>query len=187
VSGVARLGTRLPTERGLTALGGAATVLTLVVLLVVAACSSDPSRTPSPSSTSQGPTTTASSTPTRTASSGDPFDVTVGDCIDESTGEGELTTVPVVDCAAPHLGEAYASVRMTGGATFPGLDAVAEAAQGCGEPFQEFVGRPLAGSTLRVTYLHPTEQSWQAGDREILCVVSDPAGPVTGSLEGATR
>ena len=76
---------------------------------------------------------------------------------------------------------------MDDAATFPGLDAVAAAAQGCAEPFQEFVGRPLTGSALRVTYLHPTEQSWRAGDREILCVVSDPAGPVTGTLEGATR
>ncbi|GAB4065639.1 hypothetical protein GCM10028777_15800 [Angustibacter speluncae] len=182
---VSRRRTRLPTERGLTALGGVATVLTLVALLVVAACSSTPSRTPPATSSTSVPTASASAT--RTPGQVDPFEVVVGDCIDEATGEGELTEVPVVDCATPHLGEAYAVVRMEDRATFPGLDAVAVAAQGCGAPFEEFVGRPLAGSALRVTYLHPTEDSWRAGDREILCVVSDPAGPVTGTLEGASR
>lgn len=182
VSGVvSRRRTRLPTERGLTALGAVATVLTLVVLLVVAACSSTPSRTPPRTSPPTAPTATAAPT------SVNPFGVVVGDCIDEVTGAGELTSVPVVDCGAPHLGEAYAFVRMRGGAAFPGLDAVAVAARRCEEPFQEFVGRPLAGSALRVTYLHPTDRSWRAGDREILCVVSDPTGPVTGTLEGAAR
>ncbi len=183
---MSRRGTRLPTERGLTALGGVATVLTLITLLVVAACSSTP-RTPPVTPSTTAPSASATSSATRSASAVDPFDVSVGDCIDEATGQGELTSVPVVDCSTPHLGEAYASVRMSGGSAFPGLDAVGEAAQGCEAPFLEFVGRPLAGSTLRVTYLHPTEESWRAGDREILCVVSDPAGPVTGTLEGATR
>lgn len=182
---MSRRGARLPTERGLTALGGLATVVTLVALLVVAACSSTSPRTPPGTSSTTVPT--ATSTGTRTSTSVDPFDVVVGECIDEATGEGELTSVPVVDCTAPHLGEAYAVVRMDDAPTFPGLDAVATAAQGCAEPFEEFVGRPLDRSALRVTYLHPTERSWRAGDREILCVVSDPAGPVTGTLEGATR
>ena len=133
-----------------------------------------------------GPPAAAPDTST-TATSADAFAVGVGDCVDATTGSGEVTGVPVVSCDEPHVGEAYAEVRMTGSGSFPGEDAVVESARGCEAPFERFVGVSLAGSQLQVTYFHPTPESWRMGDREILCIVSDPAGPVVGSLRGAAR
>ena len=40
---------------------------------------------------------------------------------------------------------------------------------------------------LEVTYFHPTADPWESGDREILCIVSDPAVEVLESLEDADR
>lgn len=152
--------------------GGARALVALAVLLL-AACDVDPSPTePDPAPTS---------------SSVDAFEIGVGDCVDTTTGSGEITEVPVVPCSRPHVGEAYESVTMPGDGVFPGDQAVVEAARGCEEPFEEFVGVALAVSQLMVTYFHPTAQSWDTGDREILCIVSDPVGLVTGTLQDAGR
>ena len=57
----------------------------------------------------------------------------------------------------------------------------------CLGAFEGFVGLPYEQFALEVTWLEPTAESWDAGDRELLCIVADPAGGVTGSLEGAAR
>jgi hypothetical protein len=49
------------------------------------------------------------------------------------------------------------------------------------------VGMSYDQSALEVTWLEPTEESWEAGDRELVCLITDPAGQTTGSLEGANR
>ena len=153
--------------------GGARALVATAVLVLLTGCSADPSRG------AEGTSTTTTSV--------DPFEISVGDCVDTTAGSGEVTEVPVVPCSRPHVGEAYERLLMTGEGSFPGDEAVVEAARGCEEPFLEFVGVALAGSQLQVTYFHPTEQSWTTGDREILCIVSDPSGPVTGSLRNANR
>ncbi len=152
--------------------GGARALVALAVLLLTA-CSVDPTPT--------------DPDPAPTLPSVDAFEIGVGDCVNTTTGSGEITEVPVVPCSRPHVGEAYESVTMPGEGTFPGDQAVVEAARGCEEPFEEFVGVELAFSQLMVTYFHPTAQSWATGDREILCIVSDPTGLVTRSLQGANR
>jgi hypothetical protein len=154
--------------------GAARAAGALALLLLAAGCSDAPE---------PGPTASASPT----SSSADPFDVDVGDCVDSTSGSGEVTQIPVVPCAEPHVGEAYAAVQMPDAEQFPGDDAVVGSARGCEEPFEEFVGTALLGSQLRVTYFHPTAESWAKGDREILCIVSDPVGPVRGTLRGASR
>ena len=57
----------------------------------------------------------------------------------------------------------------------------------CLPAFQAFVGLAYQDSVLEVSYLAPTQDSWDAGDRELLCLIYDPSGDVTGSLAGANR
>lgn len=117
----------------------------------------------------------------------DVFTIAVGDCLNDGDVEGEVSSVPTVDCAEPHDSEAYASIIMDDG-DFPGDQAVDDqAVAGCTSEFNTFVGLDYDSSTLNFSYYYPTEQSWSQGDREILCLIYDPAGQVTGSLAGAAK
>jgi hypothetical protein len=119
--------------------------------------------------------------------SADVFTIKVGDCLNDGAVEGEVSTVPIVDCSEPHDSEAFASIAMTDG-EFPGDDAVkTQAESGCTAQFNTFVGADYSTSVLDYSYYYPTADSWAQGDREILCLVLDPAGQTTGSLKGAAR
>lgn len=117
----------------------------------------------------------------------DPFALQVGDCLDDATAEGEVQSVPTVPCEQPHDSEIYSS-HLLGESSYPGTDAVIQQADAlCLDAFVRFVGEPYLDSRFDFSYYYPTEQSWAGGDREVLCVIYDPEGPVTGSLAGVTE
>jgi Septum formation len=96
----------------------------------------------------------------------------VGTCLD-TNGEP-------VDCATAHDSELYAVVELPDG-PWPGqkaLDAASE--QPCVDHFAGYVGVAYDQSTLDSAPLPPDEESWGAGDRQVWCLVVDPAGPLTG-------
>lgn len=116
-------------------------------------------------------------------------DADEGTCVDldEAEGRSQVTTVA---CATPHDAELYEVSTVDGGADapFPGGQALtAQADRDCGNQFAPYVGRTYDESALDVVYLVPTPQTWSIGDRSILCLVEDPEGPLTGSVEGADR
>lgn len=114
----------------------------------------------------------------------------VGQCITDETPEGEqVASVPVVDCGEPHVGEIYALPQLPDG-EFPGDDSVTASAQTfcAGPEFQNFVGVPFEQTTLGVNFLIPSTETWEEGDREIVCIVGNAdQSPATGSLRGAGR
>ena len=117
----------------------------------------------------------------------DVFTVKVGDCLNDGNVEGEVSSVKAVDCTEPHDSEAFKSIAMDDG-DFPGDAAVTEAGDGgCTTAFAAFVGLDYDSSALDFSYYFPTEGSWGEGDREILCLIVDPNGKTTGSLEGAAK
>jgi len=129
----------------------------------------------------------ASGTPTAANPDADVFSIKVGDCLNDATASGTVTTAPIVPCSKPHDSEAFKSIKMTDG-DFPGEDAVkAQADQGCGDAFPDFVGIPFNDSKLDISYYYPTTDSWANGDREILCTVYDDGVKTTGTLKGAKR
>lgn len=119
----------------------------------------------------------------------DIFALQVGDCLTEAafTG-GETDVAPVVPCEQPHPYEVYHEFELEDG-EFPGTDAIeGPATEQCSAAFTEFVGLPFEESTLKITWFEPTQESWDsADDRLVQCIVTDPAGDVEGSLEGAGR
>jgi hypothetical protein len=122
---------------------------------------------------------------TATSEAADVFSIRVGDCLDDGRSATEVDTVPTVPCTGPHDSEVYASVELSDG-DYPGQDAIfARADEQCLVEFEVFLGESWTVSPYDFSYYHPTEKSWNDGDREILCVIYDPAGPVTGSLAGA--
>jgi hypothetical protein len=108
----------------------------------------------------------------------DPFSIRVGDCIADELAEGEVLRIPVVDCADPHVAEAYHSEDLPDG-EYPGLEKVKqEAVKACLAQFEPFAGISYDTSErLDFAWYYPTEGSWSTGDREILCLLVqiDPA------------
>lgn len=116
----------------------------------------------------------------------DAFALQVGDCLNDATATGEVQTVPTVPCDEPHDSEIYAAGQL-GESPYPGVDVVIGKAEAiCLPAFEQFVGEPYLDSRFDFSYYYPTELSWANGDREVLCVIYDPEGPVTGSLAGVT-
>ena len=117
----------------------------------------------------------------------DVFDLDVGDCLADFQDATELDTIEASPCSEPHSDEIFASGSIPDG-TFPGMEIVEATAQNlCIAQFDEFVGISYEDSVLDVGFLTPTEQSWNDGDRAVLCTVYDPAEEISGSLRGAQR
>ena len=116
----------------------------------------------------------------------DAFTIKVGDCLnDSSITEEEVTTIPLVTCDKQHDTEVVSSILVEDG-DYPGDDAIrVRADEECIAAFEDYVGFTYADSLYDYGYYLPTEESWAGGDREILCTVWDPAGPINGTLEGA--
>jgi hypothetical protein len=132
----------------------------------------------------------ASGTPTAANDNADVFSIKVGDCLNDATASGTVTTAPIVPCTQPHDSEAYKSITIPGGtaAAFPGEDAVkAQADQGCADAFPAFIGIKYDDSNLSISYYFPTSDSWKNGDRAILCTVYDDGKKTTGTLKNAQR
>lgn len=140
--------------------------------------------------TESRPTDSATKSPdsgTGTSTKTDVFTIKVGDCLNDADVGTTVTDVPTIACSEPHDSEAFSSFLMADG-IFPGADAVATQAEtGCTTDFAKFVGIALDQSELSYSYYFPTVESWKNGDREIVCLVTDPAGRTSGTLQGAAR
>jgi hypothetical protein len=105
-------------------------------------------------------------------------ELTVGDCLRFSGA---------VPCSEPHTEEVFATVTLPEG-DFPGMPAIlAQAEEFCFAEFEGFVGLSYEDSVLEMGLYPPEEEIWLAGDRLLVCVVSDPAGDTTGTLADANR
>ncbi|SEE63988.1 DUF4190 domain-containing protein [Ruania alba] len=103
--------------------------------------------------------------------------VAVGNCI-EFLPPGQIVgEVRLVPCEQQHIAQAISSHPLTG--DFPGTDAVAEQAlEACAPAVSE-----LASSTpLTPWYLAPSEEAWNQGVTEVLCVARGGSGPFEGDL-----
>ena len=122
------------------------------------------------------------------ATDADAFSIRVGDCLETMDWGAEgFSTVPVIPCAEAHESEVYASFDLPDG-DYPGDESVAtQADEYCYGEFSGFVGVAWEDSAFDYGYLSPSPESWEQGDREVLCMIMDPAGLTTGSLSGAGR
>jgi hypothetical protein len=113
----------------------------------------------------------------------------VGDCFNEATEDvGEVEDVGAVPCAEPHDFEVFFAFDMTE-SDYPGQDEAFNIGQErCIEEFEGFVGIPYDESVLDIFVLAPTQESWDRGDREILCsVYALDESKLTGSMEGTAE
>lgn len=119
--------------------------------------------------------------------SADVLALDIGVCFDDPDAFDlvESSDVPVVDCATPHDNEVYANVDLTGDA-YPGPDEVANRAdQICVDAFDAYIGAPYETSIYEFSWFVPSEESWDAGDREVICFAYDLSlEKITGSING---
>jgi hypothetical protein len=118
------------------------------------------------------------------------YDLEVGDCGDWPEDSDAYLTVTVHPCDTPHDFEVYLVGDMPDGpnAVWPGENAVVDFSdEACLAAFQGFVGISWEASPdLTYSYLYPSEDSWDTGDREILCTISSVDGTrMTGTREGS--
>jgi Septum formation len=116
------------------------------------------------------------------------FQLEDGDCLtSDPSVQGEVSEVPKVDCEDPHFSEVFHTYTIDANTLPSAGDMEGIVEDQCLAEFETFVGMPYTESALEVTWLEPTPESWERGDRELVCMITDPAGQTTGSLEGANR
>ncbi|MGH8925819.1 MAG: septum formation family protein [Acidimicrobiia bacterium] len=117
------------------------------------------------------------------------FSLAVGTCFDDQA-DGEISSVPEVDCSEPHDNEVFALIDYTETDTYPGTDQMSEISEDlCVAQFEGYVGLDYQSSALEVFPIYPTEESWtDEDDREIICALYNvDLSKLTGSMEGAAR
>gem|GEM_PF-634029 len=113
----------------------------------------------------------------------------VGECFNDTerilTSDEAVTDVPRENCTLEHDNEVIASIELTQD-KFPGDEAVATmGTERCLPKFEEFIGVSAEeAGTLAYDSFEPSVESWELGDREILCFVYDTAAPSVYSLKG---
>jgi hypothetical protein len=110
----------------------------------------------------------------------------VGECFDDASGEED--EVLRRSCTEPHDGEITADVMMAAG-PYPGDRQAGRTAQTrCDIEFGTYIGRPADGSELESSFWHPTEESWDEGDRLVVCAAYGPGGDqLTSTVKGSKR
>jgi len=110
----------------------------------------------------------------------DAFSLRMGDCyndtqeVQEATDSIEVESVPVVPCSEPHDNEIFQLIDLSI-PNYPGDNEMNELArEECLPYFEGFVGLSYLESSLDITYLSPSLESWNTlNDREVVCVVYD--------------
>lgn len=122
-----------------------------------------------------------------------PNDLSVGKCIDQlSTSSGTVGGLDTIDCTKPHAAEVYAMFDWSGSESndqYPGDAAMSNAAEtGCKGPFQSYVGSTIDVTTLGVSWLLPTSDSWKQSDRKFICLASGPDDTrLDSSVKGSNK
>ena len=116
-------------------------------------------------------------------------DLEVGDCVELDTDALELSALPLVECDEPHQGEVFLVDELfERGGEFPGTESISRRIEDTcgGDAFEDYVGVPYLESQYELYYAAPSPQTWDAGDRTVVCFVIRPdGGTLDESVEGS--
>jgi len=114
-------------------------------------------------------------------------DLRAGQCLDRPETATAIEEVEVVPCDDPHDLEVFALVELPDG-PYPGDSGRSQVAQeACADRFAAYVGVEPSASARSTGFLVPTEQGWDEGDREVVCLLYDPDERLTGSMRASQR
>ncbi len=98
----------------------------------------------------------------------------VGDCVRlVQDPDSYQQYLDVADCAAAHHGEVVLAQAdfFAAWRSFPSEEQIVVASQtACDEAMLDYSGLKAAEASFRMSYLYPTEESWQEQDRKLTCV-----------------
>lgn len=104
------------------------------------------------------------------------FVMQIGDCFNEPDGD-QVVSVEGLPCTSPHDAEVFALWDLPFASLPTDDEAVLDTAlNGCYSYFEGYVGATYESSSLDIWVFTPTPESWENGDREVLCYVYDFAG-----------
>ena len=116
------------------------------------------------------------------------FNAEVGECIESiSDLSGNISELPETECTDDHEAEIFFLFEHDGDDDdFPGTDELQEeAAEDCaGDEFEDYFGVPYSDTTIEISMVTPSEDSWGDGDRETICIGFVPDEELDESLEG---
>jgi hypothetical protein len=152
-------------------------IAAVLVVLALGACSDDKAERDDGDITSAGPVSV--------------FDLRPGDCLNPSDeAVGEIENIEAVPCDEPHLQEVFALPEYPdedGGGAYPGEAEIQQFADAsCLEAFEQYTGIDYLNSDLYFTYLHPSVDSWNDDDRQVVCVITAGGDEMTGTVRGTT-
>ena len=109
----------------------------------------------------------------------------VGQCIQVPDGS-TVYDVELRDCSKEHTGEVYYILTLTQD-TLPSRAEIEKlTSDTCDDNFEAYVGSATNETELDVTAMFPTKNSWDKGDRDIVCIVIPAEGKtLTQSVKGS--
>jgi hypothetical protein len=96
----------------------------------------------------------------------------VGDCIKDAPAESLPSWLKRVPCDLPHKGEVYAVLTMPDAPDHPGDAAMRRFGENCDPEFAKYAPTTPVGPTFGRHVFYPTAQSWQDGDRRVICIAT---------------
>lgn len=112
--------------------------------------------------------------------------LSVGMCFDDASDEDTakdtnsavdttMTNIPIVPCTEPHQNEIYHIYNLPDDEGYLETeDSIKEMLQVCQNEFESLSSSSELGSSYQLSVLTPSSDSWQQGDRQVVCYVSDP-------------
>ena len=103
-----------------------------------------------------------------------------------ATGRHEVGDITTANCAEEHTGEVYYILTLTQD-TLPSRAEIEKlTSDTCDDNFEAYVGSATNETELDVTAMFPTKNSWDKGDRDIVCIVIPAEGKtLTQSVRGS--
>ena len=111
-------------------------------------------------------------------------DLAVGECVEDGDAfadEANVLEVPTIDCDELHLYEVFALPNYPDADEYPGDDTVEQESQDlCLDAVEGYVGVPAEQADYQVRAVYPSQDTWDAGDRVVICLLESPE-PAEGS------
>lgn len=108
-------------------------------------------------------------------------DIKAGDCFAEMPTGNRIAEVDTVACDRPHAAEVAGVVTIPDG-PFPGDSGFDAYGQKCRDALASYSSTALLDPDVNLAVMPPTRESWQRGDRAMVCVATFTAKR-TGSIK----